>query len=87
MEKTIASLAQQAAKELGINVPILSAEKKDDGLVLHLYGGQTVTWSPKPKAESPAAPKGADADQAAEAKPPATGKKIRNSKSAIRNSQ
>jgi hypothetical protein len=51
------TLIWSAIHELKIDVPVMSYEIKGDKITLHLYGGQVVTWSPKPeKPVSPALP-------------------------------
>ena len=50
------TLIWSAIHELKIDVPVMSYEIKGDPLyptsiTLHLYGGQVVTWSPRPVGE------------------------------------
>ncbi len=62
------NLLAQAKAELGINVPVMRAEKAGDGLKLWLYGrgDKPVTWTP-----AQAKPAPAQAKAPAKAKPTA----------------
>ncbi len=62
------TLIWSAIHELKIDVPVMAYEIKGETITLHLYGGQVVTYKPKPEKPA-AAPKPAAKKPAPKVKP------------------